>query len=322
MMCQIHTRHRAEYERRLGRIQPALDHVKSLLRNGCKSKNLINSQFYVSGDCAAWLVGRTERFNIIDIFAVAYLPSDFEFPTNAVHMENNFYTADLVPVITFRTDGTDDRPPINVIFSSFEFSVVSVFINLFDTGIIFTYDCLCDYWKCTVTNDGCLQHGEVLYPILFDSSSLDDNTLRTFRRLQPMYQTFRKRVYDVSPRIEDHFLYKNSKEFFRINRYSMRLFPIKYIRKYTVKDVAMSFCDYIYCTFCKRRDSLAIKYVRLWRHKTYAPPNGYGYKAAKTRFLSLQYNNYNGKNDKDISKLKSCKCERPYVIPLSTYIHG
>ncbi|XP_060843714.1 uncharacterized protein LOC132923771 [Rhopalosiphum padi] len=313
MMCQIHTRHRAEYERRLERIQPALDRVKSLLRSSCKSKSLINSQFYVSGECAAWLVGRTERFNVIDIFAVAYLPADFEFPhNNAVYMESNYYTADYTTVINFLTDGTDYQPPIQVIFSWFDFSVVSVFINLFDTGIIFTYECLCDYWKCIVTNNGCLQHGEVHYPLLFNSSSLDDDTLRTFRRLQPIYQKFRKRVYDVSPRNHDDYLLKTSIEINRVNKYSMRLFPIKSMNKYKPQDVAMSFCDYIYCTFCKRRELLAIKYVHLWRHKTYAPPHGYGYKAAQTRFLSWQYNNYNGNNDNDIYTLKHCKCIPPF----------
>lgn len=303
-MCQIHSRHQSEFERRLERIQPALDRVKSILRSGCKARSLINSQFYISGECAAWLVGRIEKFNVIDIFAVAYLPTDFQFPyKKATFLESDNYTADYTTVINFGTDGSDNEPPVQVIFSWFDFSVASVFINLFDTSSIFTYDCLCDYWKCTVTNNGCFEHGEVKYPSMFNRTTVDKNTLRTFRRLQPKYQKFGKRVYDISPRNQDDYVRKMAIEPSRINKYSMRLFPLTDPNQYKSQDLAMSFCDYIYCTFCKRREKLTIKYVKIWRHKTYAPPNGYGYKAAQARFQS-QYI----KNNDNSKIFKRCQC--------------
>lgn len=313
-MCQIHSRHRQEFKRRLERVQPALDRVKLMLRSACSS-TLLNSQFYVSGECAAWLVGRVERFNVIDIFALGYKPSEFKFPYKATYTESNLYTINKTTVINFSTDGTDNKPPVQVIFSWFDFSVVSVFINLFETSLIFTYDCLCDYWMCTVTNNGCLQHGEVKYPILFNQSTLDKDTLRTFRRLQTKYKKFRKRAYDVLPRNYNDYVGKMAIEPSRINKFSMRLFPTIATNQYKSRDLAMSFCDYIYCLFCKRREQLAIKYVALWKHKTYAPPNGYGYKIAQARFLTY-HPKFSDKHKDDAYIINYCTCTNIPPAPL------
>ncbi|XP_026814821.1 uncharacterized protein LOC113554922 [Rhopalosiphum maidis] len=292
MISVIHTRHQAEFERRLKLIQPALDRVKLLLRHGQRQKRLVNSQIYVSGECAAWLVGRVGRFNVIDIFAMGYTPEDFTFPSNETNEEiTEFYTANFTQAIDFYTDGTDSKPPIKVIFSNFDFTVVSVFINLFDTGLIFTNDCLCNYWRCTVTNDGCLIHGDVDYPQLFDVSH-DKKTLMAFPKLRPKIRNF----FHGNTRSREEYNGKMSVEPSRRNKYSMRLFP-NTLTTTKPRDLAMSFCDYkMYCQYCKRRHNLAVKYVNLWRHKTYAMPHGYGYKAALARFKTQKtmdsYNNF------------------------------
>uniref|UniRef100_A0A2S2PH12 Uncharacterized protein n=1 Tax=Schizaphis graminum TaxID=13262 RepID=A0A2S2PH12_SCHGA len=284
MMSLIHTRHQAEFERRLKLIQPALDRVKLLLCHGQRQKKLVNSQIYVSGECAAWLVGRAERFNVIDIFALGYTPEDFIFAPDGTNKEiTEFYTADFTDAIDFYTDGTDFKPPIKVIFSNFDFTVVSVFINLFDTELIFTNDCLCNYWKCTVTNNGCLIHGEVEYPQLFDVS-YDEETLMFFPKLRPKIRNF----FHKYIRSREEYTAKMSVEPSRRNKYSMRLFP-NTLTTSKPRDLAMSFCDYKkYCRYCQRRHNLAVKYTNLWLHKTYAMPHGYGYKAALARFKRHQ----------------------------------
>lgn len=307
MMCQINPHHRAEYERRLELIQPALDTAKTLLRSGCKSISLEHSQFYVTGLCADWLVGRAERFNLIEIFAVAYSVRDFDFSEHQVfYTITDCYTGKLTVVLIFETNGTDHKPPIQIVFSWIDFSVLSVFVNLFDTDLIFTFDCLCDYWKCTVTNNGCLIHGEVKYPVVHDLSLIDDNTLRTFKRLQPKFRRHKEHVYYPSPHLED--LYIEEMAIKCINKYSMRLFPATTIDQYKPRDLALSFCNYIYCMFCKRREMLAIKYTQIWRHKTYAPPHGYGYKMAQTRFLSQHDNAYGNTNNNDSYAFNYCTC--------------
>jgi len=143
MICQINSHHRSEYEQRLELIQLSMDTAKTLLRSGCKSRSLKYSQFYVSGQCADWLVGRAERFNQIEIFAVAYPARDFEFSEHQVfYMVTDCYTGKPIEMLIFETSGTDHEPPILIVFSWIDFSVVSIFGNIFNTDdLIFTFDC-------------------------------------------------------------------------------------------------------------------------------------------------------------------------------------
>ena len=76
-MCEIHPRHQAEFDRRLQLIQPAFNRIKKMLCRTVIVKPLVYSQMYISGECAAWLVGLADKFKVIEIFTDGYKKHDF-----------------------------------------------------------------------------------------------------------------------------------------------------------------------------------------------------------------------------------------------------
>jgi len=96
-----------------------------------------------------------------------------------------------------------------------------------------------------MTNTGCLIHGEVEYPLVHDMSLIDDNTLRTFQRLQPKYWRYLKYGYDPSPHRDDLYIEIIAIDSECIDKYRVRLFPVMTIDQYKPQDLALSFCDYI-----------------------------------------------------------------------------
>ncbi|XP_025196190.1 uncharacterized protein LOC112595262 [Melanaphis sacchari] len=277
MMGRIQNRHQSEFKRRLKLVQPALNRIMSLLYRSCLSpEKLVSSQIYISGKCAAWLVGRADEFNVFDIFVMGYNPEDFSF--SGFSESSDRFTAKYTRIIEIQTDGTDFSPPITLIFSDFDFSAVSVFVNLFNHELIYTYDCPCDYGRCTVTNNGCLEHGEVNYPQLFDLSP-DEDRLEAFPELKLRNQ---QRLCN-NPHNRDKYVSLMAFEPSRENEYSKRLFP-KNLTTSKPRDLTVSFCEYKkVCGLCSRSNYLAAKYFGSWKLKTFPMPHGYGNKTVLDR---------------------------------------
>lgn len=295
--ANIKKQHWDIFEERVLQIKPLLDRARNIIwsNNKTSMKNI-----YISGGCAAWLTGRTDTFDDITIYllnrslaARTYGKMFKEYmkckdnliihksvystpltigPINSrmkhVMME---FTYKGTPSLKFRHTHLDIHDVEKWLS---DFSALSVFINLYDLNEIRTAECRCCYESnCIVTQDGCVRHSRVVYPLMFDSTN--SNTLPVDNKLKNQ---------DIIMYIDD--LEKNLKEVHERCLKSFFVYPTRlFIDPDLYPNRIMSFCEYS-CSKCIDRDKLTKKYVDIWRHKTYAP-GGYGSKIAAQRFKGI-----------------------------------
>lgn len=277
-----------EYRRRLEVLQPRLDRIRETLSNMSRRTDL----FYIGGNVAAWLVGRTDELcgrGGIDIVAFETIPNlvyrsvrffGMPHPRNP---NNRFWFNDS-PIEGEGRIGYLNYPIRYMLRPKFEpiydISAIEVLVKLFEPDVVYSAECPCDYEsRCVVTNDGHYERGVVVYPMLCD---LPFDATATINSL-PLDCHDKIRVVPngegKSFRTDDDDGY-NSKLFIM---YAVRLF----LDARPYDDVMLSFCDYSQtCDKCKQRDVLALKYFKKWTQKTYAP-GGRGCLNAAKRFETL-----------------------------------
>lgn len=191
---RVHESYRAEFERRLDTLRESLSFVRDLVDRPYKDQefrvNHVRPNVFIAGGCAAWLVGRFDEFDDIDVFLMNLNATrNMErYPQSRVYHTSKSALRCVVTInrskeqrvlhkiqLCFFTDnGSKSTIREQSIWKLFDFDVVSTFINLFDTNVIYTTDCDTLYdSRCLVTNNGCVMHGKIVYPLLMNAAYFD-----------------------------------------------------------------------------------------------------------------------------------------------------
>lgn len=297
----VHESYRTEFERRLSVVEESLSFLRQLIEKAYADEadewdRSLLSTVFITGDCAAWLVGRFDDFDgTIDLLFVngsfdtfrsfmRYCRATENGPFINMHGNSILMTLDKKHAGSISHDTRlcfvcgDDQSlfsKINVtericgfrssvVWELFDSDTVSTFINLFDTNIIYTTDYEVTYDRqCLVTNNGCVKHGKIVYPALLKK--------RQYKETQYMLQKFHDPTFVNVKRLNNYDKLARSRR--RLDGAIDR--PLSFLR--------MNNC------LIRRRETLLRKVFRQWQHCTLAPPHGYGYRKCLKRFKDQKY---------------------------------
>ena len=319
-LARVHESYRAEFERRLSTIAESLSYARKRIREMYDSWNVDISQtdVYITGGCAAWLIGRFDDFNDIDLFFINNLIDLYNLDESRYRRmywkknrlndddddnaftrvldinekdENGFRKIQFCYVENFKNVENIRRGFRNrSMWEMFDMEAVSTYIDLFDTTVIYTtdYDSAYDR-RCLVTNNGCVRHGTIVYPLLMRT---DHETFTVNTKDEPYVRT--------SPSFNDR---RKPTDVERLEKYVNR---VKYRQANDALDRPLSFLRLDNCLI-RRHETLIRKVFRHWQHRTLAPPHGYGYRKCMKRFEENKFLNFIKNDDRDFCTCKNAK---------------
>ncbi|CAI6344028.1 unnamed protein product [Macrosiphum euphorbiae] len=294
-----------EFERRHAVLEPYIDHIKNFMLNHIvyERYDIAEDDIFLSGECAAWLLGRFDKFSRIDVLIDIRHPQEFRLtatpeaffdglkrglPKNSDfpgELENMFgLSSIIVNYLEMDISFVFIHGTLNYLLEHFNLSISAVLVNLYNLSMVYTAECPCDYEGQCMTSS---ETRKIIYPLLFEASSVvqpsDKNismctrAVTTPLRLRGRYHTFQNLLASYGPRM-------HLREFFCDYSIFARYAELVNARV-DETDRPLSFYIYPDCTACmSRREKLTRWAYDHWVRRTYHPITGYGYREAKNRF--------------------------------------
>lgn len=308
-LCNIKSEYREEFNRRYTILKPHVRHARDFLcdRLVYKQFDMPKEGIFLSGQCAAWLLGRLDELGSrVDVTIIGSHPQEFGLygweadglanglPDDAdVSVEAGaLYTASTLELnhlgrvirFVFLFNILD----VNTLaYVPFDISVSAMFVNLYNVSVVFVAECPCDYeGRCTVSPVS----NRVTYPLLFEPSAvvlpLDEHMTGWRTKLV----TAVTRTVPVREPVRGCFAHASRlylRRFFC--RYSLfhKYAKLASSRTDCDKERPLSFYTYPDCAACAKRNTLTRWAFDWWVRRTYRPVTGYGYRQAVRRFNQI-----------------------------------